>query len=135
MFKKYFESPRKFSSPPRTKESKLLLCKCASTKKDFFTRLDRKKGENLWHFAYAFPFHISLSGDSCVAAKREVINTGEDAEDWNGCPHCGNRCTIFCSCGTIFCAETIGTFVTCPGCNRSYQTYSASTFNTKTSSH
>lgn len=135
MFKKFTEYPRKTMAAPRTKESKLLSCKCANTKKDYFLRIDKKIGEDSWHFAYAFPFHESLRGDSSVATKKEKINIGRDYPEWNGCPYCKQKVAIFCECGTIFCCKQIGDVVTCPGCNQTYSTYAASSFNTKTSSH
>lgn len=143
MFDKFWEypekshTPEKFSTPPRKKESKLLLCKCATTRKDYFTRLDRKRGERSWKFAYAFPFHESLRGDSSIVSKREVIEIKGKTDDWNGCPYCMGKNLAFCNCGTIFCIEVKfdGEYSTCPGCNRLLPVYRSNTFDTRTSSY
>lgn len=132
MFNKIIEFPRKSYLPPRKKECKLLSCKCSTTGKDYVLRLDRMREEKVWHMAYAFPFHDSLRGDSTVVTSSEVITFGDDAPDYNGCPYCKSKSIIFCNCGTRFCAEKIGTRVTCPGCKQSFITHSCATFNTDT---
>ena len=136
MFKKFLEQPRNATSAPRTKESKLLICKCSTTYKKFVVRLDRKIGTPSWSMAYAFPFHESLNSDGAVAQKSERIIIGDIDVKWNGCPFCKHKATItFCSCGTVFCSDSAGCVVTCPECKQTYQTYLAHNFDAKTSSH
>jgi hypothetical protein len=135
MLNKKNESSRKATVAPRKKECKLLSCKCSTTGKDYILRLDRMRTEKVWHRAYAFPFHDSLRGDSTIALSSEVITFGADTPDYNGCPYCKSKSIVFCNCGTIFCAEKIGTKVTCPGCKQTFTTHSCSTFNTDTFSH
>ena len=135
MFNRRFEMSRKSSLPPRKKECKLLKCICSTTGKNYVLRLDRLREEKVWHMAYAFPFHDSLRGGSTIASNNEVITFGEDAPSYDGCPYCKAKSIIFCDCGTRFCAKSIGTQVTCPGCKQSFMTYSCSTFNADTFSH
>lgn len=118
----------------RTKESKLLLCICATTKKKFCVRLDRRIGEFAWHMAYAFPYHTTMQNESYVDSQKEHIHISEDLSEWNGCPFCGGKIMEFCQCGSIFCSNKMGV-LTCPSCGVT-DTYSASSdFNVKTASH
>lgn len=117
----------------RTKESKLLMCKCAKTKKDFVIRIDRRIAESDWEMAYAFPFHPTMKDDSSIVQKNEKLNIVRDADDWNGCPFCGEKSTLFCSCGGIFCNHTNSGRLTCPICGKTDYYSPATKFDVKSS--
>lgn len=121
------------SSTQRTKESKLLMCKCSKTKKDFVIRIDRKITESNWKKAYAFPFHPTMKGDSSIVGKDEQLNIIGDSANWNGCPFCGGKCTLFCCCGGIFCGHSVNGRFTCPVCGRTDYYSSATKFDVKSS--
>lgn len=118
----------------RTKESKLLMGKCSKTGKDFVIRIDRKITEPNWEVAYAFPFHPTMKGDSSISGRNEKLNIVRYAPDWNGCPFCGGKSTLFCRCGSIFCSNSdgIGRF-TCPSCGFTDDYAPAKKFDVKSS--
>lgn len=134
MFKRKIEVPRNtVQQPRRTKESKLLMAKCASTKKDYVIRIDKKVGENEWHMAYSFPFNETLRGDSSVARKNETLQIGENTDEYNYCPFCeGSYTNLCCYCGTWFCSTRIGR-LTCPSCGKTDDYSPTTTFDVKSS--
>lgn len=117
----------------RTKESKLLMSRCAKTGKDFVIRIDRKITEPNWEMAYAFPFHPTMKGDSSIVGSNERLNIVRDAPDWNGCPFCGEKCTLFCRCGVIFCSHSNSGRFTCPSCGVADNYSPATRFDVKSS--
>lgn len=120
IFSKQEKGNLKQPKPARNKESKVLLCKCSRTKKDFCIRIDRNIREKDWHMAYAFPFHSCMRGEKFTNSVKETLTIADRTNEFHGCPHCGNTAINLCSCGGIFCADGDGTGkMTCPICGQS----------------
>ena len=133
----FTQKKRGSDKPVRTKVSKLMLCKCGTTQKDFCIRLDRNIDENGWHMAFAFPFHPSMKGEDFASSQKETITILDRTKEFKGCPCCSNTVMNFCSCGGIFCASGDGTGLrTCPVCGKSDQYgYHGNEFSVKSSSY
>lgn len=123
--------------PARNKVSKIMLCKCSKTDKDFCIRIDRDINESEWHMAYAFPFHPCMRGENFTNSEKETLTIVDRTNDFHGCPHCGNSVMNFCSCGGIFCANGDGTGRrTCPVCGETdVYGYHGNDFSIKSSSY
>ena len=97
------------------KEATIALCKCKETHKTYGVRFE-KTSEGNWVYTWAFPMKES-------AAKREgydgtvIEGNIKPREDYPGCPYCGAKYFVICSCGKLNC--NIGTpgLFTCEWCD------------------
>ena len=97
-------------------EATVALCKCGETHKIYGVRFE-KTADKQWKYAWAFPMKES-------AAKREGYDTttitgiiAPDAE-YPGCPYCGSKYFVICSCGKLNCNITTGKTFTCNWCGK-----------------
>lgn len=112
-----------------TKEALILLAKCAEQHKTYGIRSE-KVSSNHWRNTWAFPIKES-------SAKREgydktsISGIIEFAEDYPGCPYCGGKELILCSCGHLNCTITKNGLFTCEWCGAqgTVGTYNGETIN------
>ena len=82
-------------------DATVAICKCRETHKTFGVRFE-KVSQDLWKYTWAFPMKAST-------AKREgydnTVITGsiEPDLDYLGCPYCGIKYFVICSCGRLNC--------------------------------
>lgn len=95
-------------------EATIALCKCKESKKTYGVRFERvEKGK--WKYTWAFPINED-------AARREGYNgttiTGivEPDDKYPGCPYCGAKYFIVCSCGKLNCNISTDDTFTCEWC-------------------
>ena len=116
----------------KKKYSKLLLCKCKTTGKDFCIRLDRNAEEQFWKMAYTFKVNSSMKNESFSDVENEKLIIKGYSNEYAGCPYCDNFATDFCSCGTIFCEKGDGIGVlTCPVCGKTAEYTPGVEYNVK----
>lgn len=96
------------------KEATVALCKCKETHKTYGVRFE-KTAEGNWVYTWAFPIKES-------SAKREgydgtvIEGAIMPREDYPGCPYCGSKFFVVCSCGKLNCnIGTPGLFI-CEWC-------------------
>lgn len=137
LFSEHKREVPKLNKLVRKKTSKIMLCRCSKTHKDFCIRLDRNINESVWHMAYAFPFHPCMRDENFTNSDKETLTIVDRTMDFHGCPYCGNSVMNFCSCGGIFCADGEGTGKrTCPVCGESdVYGYHGNDFSVKSSSY
>lgn len=82
-------------------EAVVALCKCGKTQQTYGVRFERT-ATNSWKYTWAFEISLKV-------AKREGYNivdiSGyiEPAEEYPGCPYCGNKYFMICDCGKLNC--------------------------------
>ena len=95
-------------------EAVIVLCKCAEVHKTYGIRTERQSGDR-WSFTWAFP----IKEDS---ARREgydksfVKGVITYEENYPGCPYCGGRKWVVCSCGHLNCSVMKNGIFTCEWC-------------------
>ncbi|NCC02137.1 MAG: hypothetical protein EOM34_15990 [Clostridia bacterium] len=82
-------------------EAVIALCKCGESHKAYGVRFERIDS-NTWQYTWAFPINEK-------AAKREGYDSTKingnilPSEDYPGCPYCGSKYFMVCSCGKLNC--------------------------------
>ena len=100
----------------RGPEAKIALCKCKESKKMYGVRFE--KSGNGWKYTWAFPIKEAT-------AKREnyddtsMVGDIFPEDEYPGCPYCGRKCFVGCSCGRLSCNINNNTFFTCDWCGAS----------------
>ncbi len=95
-------------------EATVALCKCKETHKTYGVRFEKIEPRH-WKYTWAFPIKEA-------AAKREGYNDTiiegfiEPDEEYPGCPYCGAKYFVICSCGKLNCNTGNGTRFTCEWC-------------------
>ncbi|MBQ5921954.1 MAG: hypothetical protein IIW91_01240 [Alistipes sp.] len=98
-------------------EATVALCKCGETKKIYGVRFQRMESGN-WKYTWAFPMRSTT-------AKREgydnTIIEGmiEPEMEYPGCPYCGTKYFVICSCGKLNCNIGHNNRFTCGWCHTS----------------
>ena len=98
-------------------EATVALCKCGETHKIYGVRFE-KIADRHWKYTWAFPMKEA-------SAQREgydaTMITGaiEPDEEYPGCPYCGAKYFVICSCGKLNCNIVSGNVFTCNWCGMS----------------
>ena len=83
------------------KEATIALCKCKETHKIYGVRFE-KTSTSSWKYTWAYPIKEAV-------AKREgydgtvIIGDIEPDDEYPGCPYCGAKFFVVCSCGKLNC--------------------------------
>lgn len=97
------------------REGQIGLCKCPKTHQLFGVRFERKNGT--WFYNWAFK--IREESASKEHYDENVIKGEIDIEEeYPGCPYCGNKGFIVCSCGKLNCSNIEGNILTCEWCGQ-----------------
>lgn len=97
-----------------TNEAVVLLSKCGEVHKTYGIRAE-KVASSRWRFTWAFPIKDT-------SAKREgydktsISGNIDCADEYPGCPYCGQRNFVVCSCGHISCSVLKNGVFTCDWC-------------------
>lgn len=97
-------------------EAQIALCKCKEAKKMYGVRFE--KSGNGWKYTWAFPIKEAT-------AKRENYDTASMLGDifpdneYPGCPYCGSKYFVICSCGHLSCNSGYNNLFTCDWCGMS----------------
>lgn len=89
-------------------EARVALCKCNESKKIYGVRF--QECDSKWEYTWAF----SIKEEN---AKREgydatqIVGEIEPTEDYPGCPFCGAKYFVICSCGKLNCNNGIMPFI------------------------
>lgn len=98
----------------KANEAVIVIAKCGASHKSYGIRAE-KTGKDKWLFTWAFP----IKDD---AAKREaydrttVKGSLSQSDEYPGCPYCGSRRLIACSCGHMSCYIVKDGVFTCDWC-------------------
>lgn len=82
-------------------EAVIALCKCGETHKTYGVRFERTE-DACWRYTWAFEINPKV-------AKREGYDSANisgsivPSDDYPGCPHCGRKYFMVCSCGKLNC--------------------------------
>ena len=82
-------------------EARIAICKCREGRRNFGVRFE--KYGNAWKATWAFP--IKKEGSEKREHYDQAKLTGNIVwgEDYPGCPYCGGRGFVICSCGGLNC--------------------------------
>lgn len=83
-------------------EAKVVMMKCKDCKKAFGARIERR--EEGWVFNWAFPIDESIAEKEGFDSEIIEGNVYLD-EEYPGCPHCGSKGFVQCTCGKLTCWE------------------------------
>lgn len=95
-------------------EATVAACKCREGRRTYGVRFERVSSRQ-WKYTWAFP----MKEDS---AKREgydatVIEGMIDPDpEYPGCPYCGIKYFVICSCGKLNCNNSVSGKFTCQWC-------------------
>lgn len=95
-------------------EATVALCKCGEAHKIYGVRFEKIR-DGQWKYTWAFPMKES-------SAKREgydsttIAGMIEPDKEYPGCPYCGSKYFMICSCGKLNCNLAIGNTFTCNWC-------------------
>jgi len=98
-------------------EATVAICKCPETKKLYGVRF-QKMSPGHWKYTWAFPMRQA-------SARREgydntIIEGMIDPDiDYPGCPYCGTKYFVICSCGKLNCNIGSSNRFTCGWCHTS----------------
>lgn len=97
-------------------EAVVVLCRCGEVHKAYGIRAEKLRSQK-WSFTWAFPIKEA-------AAKREGYDHTEIggsisfADEYPGCPYCGQRGFTVCSCGHMNCTVLNNGIFTCEWCGK-----------------
>lgn len=100
-------------------EATVAICKCKETHKTYGVRFE-KIAPRHWKYTWAFPMKEST-------AKHEgydgtiIDGAIEPDEKYPGCPYCGAKYFVICSCGKLNCKIGTGLLFTCEWCGQTGQ--------------
>ena len=95
-------------------EATVAICKCKETHKMFGVRFEKVANAH-WKYTWAFPMRKA-------SAQREGYDATviegmiEPDEGYPGCPYCGIRYFVVCSCGKLNCNIYTGNSFKCEWC-------------------
>ena len=98
-------------------EATVALCKCGETKKVYGVRFE-KVIDGHWKYTWAFSMKESPAKREGYDAVR-IAGTIEPDAEYPGCPYCGSRYFVVCSCGKLNCNIASGNKFTCNWCGMS----------------
>lgn len=111
-----------------SKEAFVVIGHCPEAKKIYGITVDR-----LRYGQYSFIWAFKLDKEK---AKHEgfgetsVNGSVTDDDEYPGCPYCGSKNKVICSCGAVICYHG-QKVVTCPNCGMSGEVSYAEKFNLK----
>ena len=82
-------------------EAAVAMCKCKESHKVFSVRYEKVKPD-LWKYTWAFPVREDTAkreGYDSTLIKGMII----PEENYPGCPYCGSKYFVVCSCGKLNC--------------------------------
>lgn len=94
-------------------EARIALCKCKEGRKTYGVRFE--KTNSGWKYTWAFPVkEAALKREGYDETK--IIGNIEPDEDYPGCPFCGTKYFVICSCGKLSCNNGNGSNFKCDWC-------------------
>jgi len=98
--------------------AKVILARCSKSKKSFGIRIEQR-GD--WVSTWAFPIDERKARREGYSENSTVTLSGENDDNYPGCPYCGSSDSVKCTCGKIGCGGGVreyGDFAeyTCPWC-------------------
>lgn len=105
------------------------LAKCCNLGRDFCVRFEKKLdcSEEAWVYTWAFIPNAKSVGNERYDHQK-ISGTLYVQKDYPGCPYCGSKTFIVCSCGRLSCgAAEIGSTFTCHWCGNSAKIVAAET--------
>ena len=96
--------------------AKVALAKCQKSKQLFGIRMEQK-GYGTWELTWAFALDARYARKEGYD-KESVNGSFSCGPEYPGCPYCGSRQWVKCTCGKLGCWHGEGMF-TCPWCGRS----------------
>lgn len=98
----------------KVNEAVIVLAKCGDSKKTYGMRVE-KTGKNQWLVTWAFPIKESAAqheGYDKTKVKGRIVFSNE----YPGCPYCGRKEQVVCSCGHLSCTIVKNGIFTCDWC-------------------
>jgi hypothetical protein len=106
--------------------AKVILVKCAKTKKPYGIRIEERGRD--WMRTWAFKIDERKAKHEGFDANTVTGSMNAD-DEYPGCPHCGGKGFVQCSCGKIGCFDDSTDYYTCPWCGNSGKVQSAESFD------
>lgn len=107
------------------KEAQIILAKC-NPKQLYGIRVEKQ--ESQWLMTWAFPLN-EQKANSEGFSKIMLSGNFEPDTKYPGCPYCGTKFFITCSCGKISCYHEGDKIVTCHWCGNSGEAEQTETDN------
>ena len=114
------------------KNAKIIISRCAKTKASFGIRIEQIGID--WVRTWAFPINEAKAKNEGYDTNK-VTGSMQRTVDFPGCPYCGSKGFVHCSCGKIGCWNakdgTGGEYgqYTCPWCNCKSDIYVSEKFD------
>ena len=110
-------------------DARIALCKCKEGRKEFGVRFEAY--ENEWKATWAF--EIKKKGAEKREHYDETVLKGHIRieEKYPGCPYCGSKAFVICSCGGLNCNNHEPGLFTCMWCGKTgeLEAYDGGGFN------
>jgi hypothetical protein len=89
--------------------------RCKRNRQAFGIRME-EKSPRYWVADWAFAVKDAVAKKEGYS--QNISGRFDFADEYPGCPHCGGKTLMVCSCGKVSCWDGISTRVTCPWCLR-----------------
>ena len=106
-------------------EARVILSRCLNDKKLFGVRVEKRKND--WVRTWAFKISEQIAKNEKYGSEK-INGSFNEADDFAGCPYCGARSFVLCTCGKMSCWNGQNQ-ITCPWCGKSSSVQTASNFN------
>ena len=106
----------------------VVLARCNKTKKLYGMRVEKRGND--WVRTWAFPIDEQKAKQEGFEANK-VSGSMNAVDDYPGCPYCGTRSFVHCSCGKISCWSSESKKHTCPWCGQTSEVQIAEKFDVK----
>ena len=94
-------------------EAHVVLAKCSRTRKVYGVRMEKTAGG--WTYDWAFSLNEGRAKSENYSSSKIIGNIYPDPE-YPGCPYCGAKSFVVCSCGKLNCYNSEMKVFTCEWC-------------------
>lgn len=82
-------------------EAAVGICKCPKVHQTFGVRF-QKRSSSQWDYTWAFPIKAASASREGYD-KTRIVGNIDPTPEYPGCPFCGSRYFVICSCGKLNC--------------------------------
>ena len=92
-------------------EASVVLAKCQCSKDLYGMRIEKRNND--WVRTWAFKISEEKARREGYK-KTRISGSMMETPEYPGCPYCGSRSFVKCSCGNLFCWDGRASIVVCP---------------------